>query len=152
MAKDLVRIRKHQEKFTNLTAQLRAIGLQMTSMASTQALVESMRKVTRSMTQLNRTMNLPALQKVMVEFAKQSEQMDMKQEMVGDALEDAMDNEEDEVESEAVVSQVLEEIGIDLKESMVDAPSKQVGTEKPATVKAPAKKMQVAQGGGAAAP
>jgi len=153
MAKDLVRIRKHQEKFINLTAQLRAIGLQMTSMASTQALVESMRKVTRSMTQLNRTMNLPALQKIMVEFAKQSEQMDMKQEMVGDALEDAMDNEEDEVESEAVVNQVLDEIGIDLKDSLVDAPSKQVGTEKPIAVKTPAKKVQaVAQGGGAAAP
>lgn len=30
MAKDLVRIRKHQEKFVNLTAQLRAISLQMT--------------------------------------------------------------------------------------------------------------------------
>lgn len=30
MAKDLVRIRKHQEKFINLTAQLRAISLQMT--------------------------------------------------------------------------------------------------------------------------
>ncbi len=30
MAKDLVRIRKSQEKFANLMAQLRAIGMQMT--------------------------------------------------------------------------------------------------------------------------
>jgi charged multivesicular body protein 2A len=30
MAKDLVRIRKHQEKFVGLTAQLRAISLEMT--------------------------------------------------------------------------------------------------------------------------
>ena len=29
MAKDLVRIRKHQQKFVNLTAQLRALSLQM---------------------------------------------------------------------------------------------------------------------------
>ena len=30
MAKDLVRIKKHQEKFLNMQAQLRAISLQMT--------------------------------------------------------------------------------------------------------------------------
>jgi hypothetical protein len=35
MAKDLVRIRKHQEKFVNLTAQLRAISLQMTVSTNT---------------------------------------------------------------------------------------------------------------------
>jgi len=124
MAKDLVRIRKHQEKFTGLVAQLRAIGLQMTSMASTQAMAEAMQKVTRSMTALNRQLNLPALQKVMVEFAKQSEAMEMKQEMMGDALEDAMDNEEDEEESDQIVSQMLDEIGVSLNEQLVDAPAK----------------------------
>lgn len=34
MAMDLVRIRKHQEKFINLQAQLRAISLQMQTMSS----------------------------------------------------------------------------------------------------------------------
>jgi charged multivesicular body protein 2A len=48
--------------------------------------------------------------------------MEMKQEMVGDAIDDAMDNEEDEVESENVMKQVLDEIGIDLNSSLVDAP------------------------------
>jgi len=122
MAKDLVRIRKHQEKFVNLTAQLRAISLQMTTMASTQNLVESMKKVTRSMMALNRQVNLPQLQKVMAEFAKQSEHLEMKQEMMGDAIEDAMDDEEDELESEQVVNQVLDEIGISVTEGLIDVP------------------------------
>jgi len=132
MAKDLVRIRKHQEKFVNLTAQLRAISLQMTSMQSTQQLAESMRKVTRSMATLNRQMNLPALTKVMNEFAKQSEQMEMKQEVMGDAMEDAMDDAENEVESDEIVNQVLDEIGVKMNEDLVDAPGKKVEVQAPA--------------------
>lgn len=129
MAKDLIRIRKHQEKFLNLNAQLRAISLQMTTMASVTALTDSMKKVTKAMVMLNGQVNLPQLQKVMMEFQKQSEMMDMKQEVVGDAIEDAMDNEEDVEESEAVVAQVLDEIGISMADGMVDAPAKRVAAE-----------------------
>jgi len=121
MAKDLVRIRKHQEKFVNLTAQLRAISLQMTSMASTHALTDSMKKITKSMVALNKATNMPELNKIMQEFAKQSEQMDMKQEMIGDALDDSVD-EDDEKESDLIVSQVLDELGVSLSEGLVDVP------------------------------
>ena len=124
MAKDLVRIRKHQEKFTNLTAQLRAISLQMTSMQSTQSISEAMKKVTRSMVKLNKQVNLPQLQQVMREFAKQSEQLDMKGEMIGDSIDDVMDDGEDEKESELIVNQVLDEIGVTLGEGLVDVPGK----------------------------
>lgn len=47
MAKDLVRTRKHMEKFTNLCAQLRVMGLQMSEVSSQAALMESMQKVTK---------------------------------------------------------------------------------------------------------
>lgn len=124
MAKDLVRIRKHEEKFTNLTAQLRAISLQMTAMASTQAISESMKKVTSAMIKLNKQVNLPQLQQVMREFAKQSEQMDMKQEMIGDSIDDVMDDGEDEKERDEIVNQVLDEIGVSLGEGLVDVPGK----------------------------
>jgi len=122
MAKDLVRIRKHQEKFVNLTAQLRAIGLQMTAMASTQQLTESVKGVTKSMVKLNKSIKLPELQKIMMEFAKQTEQMDMKQEMIGDSLEDAMDDVDDEEETDRVVGSIMAEIGLSMDDSMVSAP------------------------------
>jgi charged multivesicular body protein 2A len=124
MARDLVRIRAHQTKFVNLSSQLRAISLQMTSMASQQQLQTSMRQATRSMMAMNRVMKLPALQKTMMEFQKQSEMMEMKQEMVQDAVEDALDDEEAEEESEQVVQQVLDEIGINLNSALVSAPNK----------------------------
>ena len=128
-AKDLVRIRKHQEKFTNLTAQLRAISLQMTSMQSTQSISEAMKKVTKSMQRLNKQVNLPQLQQVMREFAKQSEQLDMKGEMMGDSIDDVMDDGEDEKESEMIVNQVLDEIGVTLGEGLVDVPGKKAPPE-----------------------
>lgn len=123
MAKDLVRIRKHQEKFINLTAQLRTISLQMTSMASTHALTDSMKKITKSMVSLNKATNMPELTKIMQEFAKQTEQMELKQEMVGDVLDD-LDDEEDEKESDMIVNQVLDELGVSLSEGLVDVPGK----------------------------
>jgi len=129
MAKDLVRMRKHQEKFTGLIANLRAVSLQMTTMSTTVQMTQSMKGCTRAMMIMNRQMNMPQLQKVMQEFEKQSEIMGMKEEMFGDAIEDAMDEHEDEEETDMVVSQVLEQIGVEFGEKMVDAPGKKVARE-----------------------
>lgn len=43
-------------------------------------------------------MKLPQIQKIMMEFEKQSEIMDMKEEMMNDVIDDAMGDEEDEEE------------------------------------------------------
>lgn len=56
-------------------------------------------------------MNLPQIQRILGEFEKQSEIMDMKEEMMNDAMDDAMDDVEDEDETNAVVTQVLDELG-----------------------------------------
>ena len=44
-------------------------------------------------------LKLPQIQKIMMEFEKQSEIMDMKEEMMNDAIDDAMGDEDDEEES-----------------------------------------------------
>ena len=43
-------------------------------------------------------MNLPQIQSIMMEFEKQSEIMDMKEEMMSDAIDDALGDEEDDEE------------------------------------------------------
>jgi len=47
---------------------------------------------------LYRQLNLPQIQKILQEFEKQSEIMDMKEEIMNDAIDDAMENEGDEEE------------------------------------------------------
>ena len=43
-------------------------------------------------------MNLPEIQRIMMEFEKQSEIMDMKEEMMDDAIDSALGDDDDEVE------------------------------------------------------
>jgi charged multivesicular body protein 2A len=48
---------------------------------------------------MNRQMNLPQMQRIMMEFEKQNERMEMKEEMMNDTMDDVFegDNEEEEV-------------------------------------------------------
>lgn len=65
-----------------------------------------MRGVTRAMASMNRQLNLPQIQRIMSEFERQSEIMDMKEEMMDDAIDDALGETGEEEETEAVVQQV----------------------------------------------
>jgi hypothetical protein len=40
---------------------------------------------------MSRTMNLPAIQKIMMDFERESSAMDMKEEMMSDAVDDVME-------------------------------------------------------------
>jgi charged multivesicular body protein 2A len=84
-------------------------------------MAEAMKGVTRAMKSMNKKMNMPAIQKIMMDFEKESEIMDMKSEMMDDTIDDALDEDEDEEESEAIVNQVLDEIGISLEQSLPGA-------------------------------
>ncbi|MBN3315512.1 UBC12 enzyme, partial [Atractosteus spatula] len=72
---------------------------------------------------LNALLKLPQIQKIMMEFERQSELMDMKEEMMNDAIDDAMGDEDDEEESDAVVSQVLDELGLTLSDELSNLPA-----------------------------
>merc|ERR1712226_1693578 len=126
MAKDLVRTRNYIQKFYKLRSTLQAVSLRLQTMQSNQAMADAMAGAAKAMKKMNKTMNMPQLQKIMMEFEKQSDTMDLKEEM----MDDAFGEEEDEEESEAIVNQVLDEIGISLGISLggelTSAPSAQV--------------------------
>lgn len=81
-------------------------------------MAEAMKGATKAMGSMNRQMNLPKIQQIMMQFEKESELMDMKDEMMGDAIDDAFDEDEDETESDEIVSKVLDEIGISLNQEV----------------------------------
>lgn len=66
---------------------------------------------------MNRTMNLPSLQRIAMEFERENDIMEQRQEMMDDAIDDAMDVGLEE-EGDEVVEQVLEEIGVDLSQAV----------------------------------
>uniref|UniRef100_A0A3B3BBM8 Charged multivesicular body protein 2A n=2 Tax=Atherinomorphae TaxID=1489913 RepID=A0A3B3BBM8_ORYME len=77
----------------------------------------------KKMAKQGQMLKLPQIQKIMMEFEKQSELMDMKEEMMNDAIDDAMGDEDDEEESDAIVSQVLDELGLNLSDELSNLPS-----------------------------
>ncbi|KAI8647900.1 Snf7-domain-containing protein [Parasitella parasitica] len=123
MAKDLVRTRRHVEKFTSMKTQLQAVGLRIQTMSSSHQMATAMHGATKAMGSMNRQMNLPQIQKIMMDFEKESELMDMKDEMMSDAIDDAMEEEDDEEETEDIVNKVLDEIGINLSQELDSVPT-----------------------------
>ncbi|KAI9143474.1 Snf7-domain-containing protein [Paraphysoderma sedebokerense] len=118
MAKDLVRTRKYVQKFYQMRTQLQAVGLRIQTLRSNQAMAEAMKGVTKAMRSMNKQINLPQIQKIMMDFEKESEMMDMKEEMMNDAIDDVMEGEDDEEAEDEIVAKVLDEIGIQLDQSV----------------------------------
>lgn len=79
--------------------------------------MQSMKGATSLLGSMNRSMNLPALQRIAMEFEKENDIMDQRQEMMDDAIDDVTGL-EDEEEGEEVVREVLDEIGIDLGQAV----------------------------------
>ncbi|GMT12961.1 hypothetical protein PFISCL1PPCAC_4258, partial [Pristionchus fissidentatus] len=146
MAKDLVRTRRYIKKFIVMKANIQAVSLKVQTLKSQEAMASAMKGVTNAMKTMNRQMNLPQIQQIMMEFEKQSEIMDMKEEIIGDAIDDALGDETDDAESEQIVNQVLDELGIQMGEEMggLVVPSGNIGAAEKAGDRA---KVPIGAGG-----
>jgi hypothetical protein len=120
MAKDLVRTRNAISKFYQMKAQLQAVSIRIQTMSSTAAMADSMKGegvrltlfvivdvfiflgAARAMYQMNRQVNLPAMQRIMMQFEKEGEMMEMKQELMDDTIDGVM-NQEGDAENEEEV-------------------------------------------------
>ena len=63
--------------------------------------------VTKGLRQMNKKLNLPQLQRIMMEFERESEIMDLKEELMSDTVDDVIGEADEDEESEAIVQQVL---------------------------------------------
>lgn len=129
MAKDLVRTRRYVKKFMLMRTNIQAVSMRIQTMRSTNSMAQAMKGVAKAMGRMNKSMNLPEIQKIMHEFEKQSEIMDMKDEMMGDAMDDAMGEDDDEEETDKIVTQVLDELGLQINEEISGLPSAVSGIE-----------------------
>ena len=75
---------------------------------------------------MNRSMNILYVHRLLQEFERESGTMDMKDEILNDTMEDALGTEEDPMgdgigesdESDAILKEVLDEIGVDLSQQV----------------------------------
>jgi charged multivesicular body protein 2A len=128
MARDLVRTRAYVTKFYQMKAQMQAVSLRLQTMKSTATMTDCMKGVTKAMMGMNRQMNIPAMQRIMMEYEKQSEVMEMKQEIMNDTIDDVMDTEgSEDAEANEMVNQVLDELKLDFNQKIGAADSQLVG-------------------------
>lgn len=122
-AKDLVRTKNYVKKFENMRTQLQAISLRIQAVRSSDQMTRSMREATALLGSMNRSMNLPQLQRIAMEFEKQNDLMDQRQEFMDDSIDNVMGDELDEdEEAEEIVNKVLDEIGVDLNSQLQTTP------------------------------
>mmetsp|Transcript_29678 Transcript_29678/g.30082 ORF Transcript_29678/g.30082 Transcript_29678/m.30082 type:complete len:209 (+) Transcript_29678:99-725(+) len=125
MAKDLVRTRQYVKRFIEMKSHLSAVSLKMQTIRSQEAMTQAMKGVTKAMVAINKQVSVPALQKMMTEFMKESERSEMTQEMVGEAMDSAFEEDGMAAEEDAVVDQVLAELGIQQADAAPEVPSEQ---------------------------
>ncbi|EOR02874.1 Charged multivesicular body protein 2a-like protein 2 [Wallemia ichthyophaga EXF-994] len=122
MAKDLVRTRKYIQKFYQMRTQLQAVSLRIQTLRSNQQMSEAMKGATKSMAMMNRSLNLPQITRIMNDFERESSSMDMKEEIMSDAVDDVMEDDQGEEEEEKIVGQVLDDIGVTLNQQLANTP------------------------------
>jgi charged multivesicular body protein 2A len=92
----------------------------------------AMQGVGKAMANMNQAMNLPAMQKIMRDFERENEKMDITQETMEDAMDGVMGDADDSDEEDLIVNQVLDEIGINVGQQMEAAPTGAPAAAEPA--------------------
>lgn len=84
LSKDLVRTRNQVGQYYVMSSQLKAISMKLSTAEINQSMVDALKGVNNVMEKVNASMDIHSIQQVLKEFAKQSEKMEMQQEMVSD--------------------------------------------------------------------
>lgn len=128
LAKQLVQVRKQKARTYTAASKIQSVGAQTKAMHSNVKLANAMSSTTKTMGDVNKQMNPQGVMKTMQDFEKESMKMGMAEEIVDDTLNAVLDESGDEEEQEAVVNQVLDEIGIEISGKMAEAPSAHKGS------------------------
>lgn len=143
-AKDLVRTRNYIKKFIKVGSQMQAVNLKMTTAKTQEAMMRSMKNVTRAMMAMNKAMKPAKMQELMKQFAQMDEQLEFKSEMMGDAIDDAVAEDGDEEEQEEILGKVFDELGFQFDREVPNAPNKDIAVPAPAGVESKEPGMPVA--------
>ncbi|BHF60001.1 Charged multivesicular body protein 2b [Sparganum proliferum] len=126
LAKQLVKVRQQKTKSISMGAKLNGISMQQSLMGTNMKMAQSMKSTAKTMEHINKQMDPATTAKIMQEFSKQNMKMSMGEEAMNDVLADIFES--DEAEEDAVVQQVLDEIGVEISTKMAGAPSPAAGS------------------------
>ena len=116
LAKDIIRSKNQQAKIEQCVGQLSAVSLRIGACASLNELSDAMTNCANAMMLVSSKLDPKKLQQLAKEIAKQDDLLDMKSDMISEALESL--DEGNEEEEEELYNQVLQEAGVKLADEM----------------------------------
>jgi len=128
LAKQLINVRKQKTRTYGATSKVQAVSSATKAMGANVKLAETMATTTKTMTNMNKMMNPAQVARTMQEFDVANTKMGMTEEVMNDALDDILTESGDEEEQDAIVAQVLDEIGIEVSGKVNAAPTAARGT------------------------
>jgi charged multivesicular body protein 2A len=139
LAKDLVRTRRFIQRFMLLRANLQAVSMKIRTVQSQHAISEAMLGVTIALRSMNRQFRMPQIQRILQEFEKQSVIMGSKEEAMTDTIEETACESEEDMESDTIVTQILDELGLQLKDQLSELPEAKGHIRSTAKIPVPSK-------------
>jgi len=124
MAKEIVRIRKQKEQLLKTKVTLGTVSSRTETAKATMAVQSAFAGATKAMATANAINSPDKIQQSMLNFQKQTQMMELQEEMLDELLEDS----EEEEAAKELADAVFEEIGIELNSQMVSAPRHKVTT------------------------
>ncbi|XP_029967858.1 charged multivesicular body protein 2Ba [Salarias fasciatus] len=123
LAKQLVQLRKQRNRTYAASSKLTSMSTQTKVMNSQMKMAGAMSTTAKTMQAVNKKMDPQKTLKTMQDFQKENMKMGMTEDMINDTLDEIFDESGDEEECEDIVTQVLDEIGIEISGKMVRAPA-----------------------------
>ncbi|KAK8736951.1 hypothetical protein OTU49_004741 [Cherax quadricarinatus] len=128
LAKQLVNIRKQKTRTYAANSRISSVAAQQKSLQANVKLAGAMGTATKTMVSMNQIMKPEEVAKNMRDFEQASAKLNMGEEIMNDTLDDILNESGDEEESDAIVNQVLDEIGIEIGAKVAGAPAAVSGT------------------------
>jgi len=116
---------RHRAAITNMykvATQVESTMLHLQTVKTTAALASSMKQTYKVLYIMNRQTNLPELQRLLMFLERETEIMDMKQELMNDATDSMLETDGDEAEEKRIFDSIMEEIGLGVVDNMKDVP------------------------------
>ena len=95
--------------------------MKLQTVKSHHAMAEAMKATAMAMHKMNKAVDVPAINKMMADFERENAKTEIMQEIMGDTIDDALGDDNNEEEEDAIVNQVLDEIGITFGEELPEA-------------------------------
>ncbi|CAJ0592522.1 unnamed protein product [Cylicocyclus nassatus] len=122
LAKQLVQLRHQKTKSVAMSSKLTGIGAQNHNLQSMNKMAVVMGTTVNTMKTMEKQMPTEQLAKNMREFQMAQERLGITDDMMNDALDNILDEPGDEEEQNAIVNQVLDEIGIESQSKLANVP------------------------------